>query len=135
MCLFVVFGYCSFFFAALFSKVLLFIFGGYSIPPFFLLPHFPPFSLLVFNVAHVLFLIFVTTMFLVFQGGSPMINGFSIVSKPPVFPLTFVFSIRGGGQICRFKRSFSQTPPPPQEPKKFLQASDPNPPPTSIRHT
>ena len=41
--------------------------------------------------------VFVTTMFLIFQGSSPLINGFSIVSRPPFFPLGFVFSIRGEG--------------------------------------
>ena len=38
--------------------------------------HFPHFPLLVFKV-----FFFSTTMFLIFQGGSPMINGFSIVSR------------------------------------------------------
>ena len=74
-----------------------FFFCGYSIFLFSLLPHFPKFPLLVFNVADVFFLVFATTMFVVFQGGSPMINGFSIVSRPPVFALGFVFSISGGG--------------------------------------
>ena len=65
--------------------------------PIFPAPTFSPFSAFGFH-AHVFFLVFVTTMFLVFQGGSPMINGFSIASRPPIFPLTFVFSTTGGGR-------------------------------------
>ena len=73
--------------------------GGYSIFPLFLLPHFPQFPLLVFNVlfffaafpAHTFSpfypfgfqsLFFCAAMFLLVQGGSPMINNFSIVSRP-----------------------------------------------------
>ena len=69
-----------------------FLLGGHSIIPFFVLPHFPHFPLLVFNV---FFFVFVTTMFLIFQGGSAMINGF--VSRPPFFPFGFCYFSRGGG--------------------------------------
>ena len=118
MCLFAVFCHCPLFFRALFSKVVPFISGGYSIFPFSVLPHFPRFPLLVFTITQ-FFLVFVITMFLVLQGGSPMIDGFSIVpvSKASHFPLYFCFSDRrggGGGEIYRFRCSFSQTPPPQQ---------------------
>ena len=68
-----------------------FLFGGYSIFPFFLLPHFPHFPLVVFNVAHVFFLVFVTT-------------------RPPFFPFGFVFSVRGEGRFDL--GTVSPTPPP-----------------------
>ena len=60
-------------------------------------PTFSPFPPSGFRCCTCLLWDFVTTMFLAFQGGSPMINGLSIVSRPPILLFTFVFTIRGGG--------------------------------------
>ena len=85
-----------------------------------------------FSMLHMyFFFVFVTTMFLVFQGGFPMINGFSIVSRPPVFPLGF-FSIRGGG--FEFG-TISPNPPSLRTQEVPPSIGPPHPPPTSIRHT
>ena len=73
--------------------------------------HIFPISPFWFSMWLMSFFCFLTTMFLVFQGGYPMINGFLIVSRPHVFPLGFVFSIRGGGRFDL--ATVSPNPPPP----------------------
>ena len=102
MCLFAMFCNCTLFFGAMFSKVFphLFPFISCGLSPFPKVPHFPHLPLLVFSVAHGFLLVSVITMFLVFQGGSPIIDGFSIIpfSKASHVPLYFCcFNRRGAG--------------------------------------
>ena len=87
MCLFVCVFPLHLFFWLLFSKVF---------------PHWFPLisnDYSIFPFSHMFFLVFVITMFLVFQGGSPMIDGFSILpfSKASCFPLYFCLFFHMGG--------------------------------------
>ena len=108
---------CTFFFGALFSKALPMISSGYSTFPFFLLPHFPHFPLLVFNVANVFFFGFCNFYVCGFSRWFPNDQWFFNCVKASRFPLRFCFFNRGGGHISRFRRSFSQPPPLPKNPR------------------
>ena len=67
--------------------------------PLFLLTHFPHFTFLVFKV-----LFFVLLCFLIVQGGSPMINHLSTVSRPHLshFPCSHIFPLSPFGFQCLF---------------------------------